>query len=80
MYTVEQTDRGKGLRAEDGQALPPVRSAEDGGIRRGEGLLPPFDHAHRSLGSSASRNASPSTTSDSTVAIKQPSGNSSRWG
>jgi hypothetical protein len=42
MYVTEQTDRGRSLRAEDGQALLPVRSAKDGGFRRGEGLLPPF--------------------------------------
>jgi len=43
MYVGEYADGGEGFPAEDWLALQPVRSSEDGGIRRGEGLLPPFE-------------------------------------
>jgi len=43
MYVGEYADGGEGFAAGDRLALQPVRSSEDGGIRRGEGLLPPFE-------------------------------------
>ena len=44
--TVSSLTEADDFGAEDGQALMPVRSSGDGGIQRGEGLLPPFARLH----------------------------------